>query len=421
MARGTGPSLGLSPAAWKTCPTLYEDNGWEWPGRGGDRSRGTGGMALGSIRVMIVDDSPLMREMLRDAVDAQGGMEVVGLCASGQEALETIDRVCPDVVTLDIQMPGLDGLDTLDRLLAKRDVPILMVSSLTQLGASITLEALDRGALDYIGKPEGIAAARQLFGDQLPRNIRLAAGADIRRVIGVRRNRAAARAERGAHHQARRSEAKPGPRPSRDGRLADKLIALGISTGGPPALTRLFESLGPPLPPIAIVQHMPAAFTGPLARRLDAISELDIREARDRDPLSENTVYVAPGGKHLTIKGRTLRVVDGEPVSGHRPSVDVLMSTAAKSYGGNVLGVVMTGMGRDGSDGCGAIRAAGGYVLGQDQATSDVYGMNRVAFLEGNVDQQFSLEDGARRIRKFVDARWLKSDGAPQQFAAAGR
>jgi two-component system chemotaxis response regulator CheB len=180
-------------------------------------------------------------------------------------------------------------------------------------------------------------------------------------------------------------------------RLERRCIVIGISTGGPPALARLFEALEPPLPPILVAQHMPEKFTGPFAARLNGLSQLTICEAGAGDRVAPNHVWVAPGGKHLRVvrtpRGCETRISDDPPVSGHRPSVDVLMTSAAEAYGDQCLGVIMTGMGYDGVEGCAAIRRAGGYVLGQDQETSDVYGMNKAAFRAGHVHEQFALGD----------------------------
>ncbi len=342
------------------------------------------------IRVLIVDDSPLMREMIGDALEAQGDFEIAGLAADGREALELLEQTQPDILTLDLLMPGVSGEETLDEILKRRPTPVIVVSSISQRAADATLSALDRGAMDYVAKPAGLDDARRVFEAELPQKLRNMAGADVELVLRYRRAR-----QRGV-------KPKGGPLGSIPAapvgtEYASACIAIGVSTGGPPALTSLFEALAPPLPPILVVQHMPAMFTGPFAARLNLLSEIEVREAVDGDVLKPNLALVAPGGKHMTIhrdpKGNVCATIrDGDPVSGHRPSVDVLMRSAAQVYGGNCLGVVMTGMGRDGSDGCAAIRAAGGFVLGQDQESSDVYGMNKVAFREGNVDRQAALE-----------------------------
>jgi two-component system chemotaxis response regulator CheB len=287
----------------------------------------------------------------------------------------------------------------LDAILQSHPTPVIMVSSLTLAGAAITLEALDQGAADYVAKPERGAHASQAFVAELIEKIRNAATMDVLRIIASRKRRRVIR-ERFVPLEAKRSL------PACPAELADKCVAIGISTGGPPALTRLFGEIRSPMPPIVVVQHMPPQFTGPLASRLNKVSPLSVREAVEGDLLQPNCVLVAPGGKHLELvrRGSRVKVIirDGEVVSGHKPSVDVMMTSAAKVYGPNCLGVIMTGMGRDGVKGCSAIRSAGGYVLGQDQASSDVYGMNKAAYLEGNVDQQFSLQDAATVVFKQI-------------------
>jgi two-component system chemotaxis response regulator CheB len=358
-----------------------------------------------AIRVLIVDDSAVVRQIIADNVAAAPDMVVAGTAADGQQALDLLDTLQPDVITLDVQMPRMDGLATLEAIFARRPTPVIMVSSLTKLGANITLEALDRGAIDYVSKPDYGPQTRAALGDELLRKLRIAAGADVRRILEIRGDRKRRRAQRAQQPPA----AKPHDAADAD-HLADKCIALGISTGGPPALTLLFERLRPPLPPIVVVQHMPPHFTKPLAWRLDANSALTVKEAEAGDLLRPNHVYIAPGGQHLELaaagKAVKCRISDGPPVSGHRPSADVLLRCAAKLYGPRCLGIIMTGMGRDGADGCKAIRAAGGLVLGQDEATSDVYGMNKVAFVEGGVDRQFSLREGPAVIAAQVRRQW---------------
>lgn len=360
-------------------------------------------MGTRKIRVMVVDDSSVIRQMICDFVSEAPDMEVVGVAPNGAAAVESYGTILPDVVTLDIQMPGMDGLAVLEAMMARRPVVVIMVSALTQVGAAITLDALDRGALDYVAKPESRAETEAVLRDDLLRKIRTMAGADVKRIMEIRAKRAESRKLRDTN---RRQHVPPLEVTT----LADKCIALGISTGGPPALTCLFESLAPPMPPIVVVQHMPPHFTKPLAWRLDSLSKLTIREATDGDVLRPNHVLIAPGGHHLELKryGSHVKALirDGDPVSGHKPSVDVMMTGAAKAFGANCMGVVMTGMGRDGSHGCRAIRTGGGYVLGQDEATSDVYGMNKVAFQEGNVDRQFALHEAATVLTQQVRRLW---------------
>lgn len=362
-------------------------------------------MAKRKIRVLVVDDSAVIRQIICDNISKTDDMIVAGAAADGMQALEQLEKAMPDVITLDVQMPKMDGLATLSAILERRAVPVVMCSSLTRLGASITLEALEQGAIDYVAKPDYGPATKAALGDELMRKVRIAAGTDVRRILEIRRQRKLRRVETPA--------APPPPKQVSDegtADFADKCIALGISTGGPPALSLLFQHLRLPMPPIVVVQHMPPSFTKPLAWRLDSLSALSIKEAEAGDQLRPNHVYIAPGGHHLVLAplGRSARCVidDGPPVSSHKPSVDMMMRSAAKIFGNRVLGVIMTGMGRDGADGCKAIRQAGGYVLGQDEATSDVYGMNKVAYVEGGVDRQFALADGPKTITAQVQKLW---------------
>jgi two-component system chemotaxis response regulator CheB len=360
-----------------------------------------------TIRVLVVDDSAVIRQIISDIVNETPGMTVAGTAADGRKALECLDKVNPDVVTLDVQMPNMNGLDTLDAILSRRALPIIMVSSLTKLGANITFDALERGALDYVAKPDYGVNAKLAMREELVRKIHTVAWMDVKRILDIRADR--------KHRRATKPAAEPKPKVVSDTGaedLADKCIALGISTGGPPALSVLFEGLRPPLPPIVVVQHMPPNFTKPLAWRLDSLSNLAIKEVETDDVLKPNHVYIAQGGKHFSLRkyGPQVRAVveDGATVSSHKPSVDVLMKSASGIYGANCLGVIMTGMGRDGADGCALIRQRGGYTLGQDENSSDVYGMNKVAFTEGNIDRQFALSDAAGVIMQQVRKMWRR-------------
>jgi len=285
----------------------------------------------------------------------------------------------------------------LEAIFARQPMPVIMVSALTKRDANVTLDALDRGALDCVLKPEPGASATAAFREDLLRNIRWAAGIDVPRMLAIRQQR------KRRHSQPPPSLPVAKPFPETDSaELAGVCVVVGISTGGPPALAALFEALRPPAPAIVVVQHMPLRFTGPLAARLNRLSELSIKEAEEDDLLGMNHVLIAPAGRHLCLrrKGDRVKAVldDGPLVSGHKPSIDVAMRSAAELYGERCLGVIMTGMGRDGVDGCAAIRGAGGYVLGQDEASSDIYGMNKVAYESGQADRQFSLDDVATVI-----------------------
>lgn len=369
-------------------------------------------MVQRKLRVLVVDDSKLIQTLISDLLDEASDIEVVATASDGQEAVKLARSLKPDVITLDVQMPKMDGLETLEAILSEQAIPVIMVSATTQLGGQITLEALDRGAIDYIAKPEGLKEAETTLRTELVRRIRMASNTDVTKVLKMRRERAQKRKER-REKLGLSNESKPVPKPIPADKMpvSDKCIALGISTGGPPALAAMFEVLPESLPPIVIVQHMPANFTQAFAGRLNSLSRVSVKEAETGDILQPGHAYLAPGGMHLEVVRHgancgKLLVRDGDFVSGHRPSVDVMMNSAVKVYKDRLLGVIMTGMGRDGSDGCGAIKAAGGYVLGQDEATSDVYGMNKVAFVAGHVDRQFSLDDAAMTVTAQVRRMW---------------
>lgn len=359
-------------------------------------------MSDSKIRVLVVDDSPLIRRVFSEGLNSLPDIEVVATAADGQEALELVEKFRPDVISVDLHMPKMDGLELLDRLLATTPIPVVMVSSSTQRSADVTLNALERGAVDYVAKPNGREELNRILTDELPRKIRIASSTDVKRLLAVRQRRKEKRqaqpsgpsvAPRATHAMA---PIHPTTMHSAAG-FDDFCIAIGISTGGPPALSQLFASLCPPMPPIVIVQHMPDTFTKAFADRLNRLASLRISEAVGGELLEPNSVFIAPGGKHLSVKssprGVCTVVRDGPPVAGHKPSADVLMRSVAEAFGSKTLGIIMTGMGRDGVDGCAAIRSAGGYVLGQDAESSDVYGMNRAAFVEGHVDLQVSLDD----------------------------
>lgn len=351
-------------------------------------------MADNPIRVLIVDDSATFCELMRDVIQECPGMVVAGVAQDGEESLAEAIRLEPDVVTLDVQMPKVDGLKTLESILAVRSVPIVMVSALTAPNAECSLRALEIGALDYVAKPSGNLNA---FRAELIHKLKTLAKVDVHRILEIRQKRREGRAKGVSSLQHTTPWA------------TNSCIAIGISTGGPPVLADLFAALAPPMPPIIVVQHMPSAFTGPFSRRLDGVSALCIREAYEGAEILPNEVLIAPGGRHLRLERTGCSVVakisDSEPVSGHRPSVDVMMIDAASIYGVNCLGVIMTGMGFDGVAGCRAIRECGGDVLGQDQGSSAVYGMNKAAFTAGWVTRQTSAHELPRLLQQFASSR----------------
>jgi two-component system chemotaxis response regulator CheB len=285
-------------------------------------------------------------------------------------------------VTLDVEMPGLSGLEVLPRLLEIARIPVIMVSTWTKEGADITLEALELGAVDFLPKPD-----RSRFAE-----LRNARDVLVAKVLTASRSR-----PKGPSSPNASAASGTVKRSSAPGRTFRKCVVLGISTGGPQTLTRIFSVLEPPLPPILVVQHMPATFTRVFAARLDRRCRVDVREAVDGHRIEPDQILIAPGGRQMRLIGRPpiVRVTldDGPPVSGHKPSVDVLFRSAAEVFGPEAVGVLMTGMGRDGVDGCLKILQAGGTTIGQDEASSIIYGMNKAAFEAGAIRKQFSADE----------------------------
>jgi len=366
----------------------------------------------GPIRVLIVDDSALMRKLLKDLLSGSEEIEVVGLANDGEHALEQAVKLQPDVITLDVEMPGRSGLEILPDLLARRPVPVLMISSLTQEGAETTLAALALGAVDYLPKPSSQQLSNmRAAGELVVAKVKAASRCRVmrQRTAGLGAGKppsstqltpvASALASASASATAVRPRGAAWPAAAKPAAC----VVVGISTGGPQALDQVLPMLRRPIPPMVVVQHMPGSFTGVFARRLAKLCGVHVAEAEAGMRLLPDQILIAPGGKQLTLVGHQplikVALSDDPPVSGHRPSVDVLFRSAAQVFGAGVVGVIMTGMGRDGADGCKAILAAGGATFGQDEATSVVYGMNKAAFVESAITRQFSLFEFADLIR----------------------
>jgi two-component system chemotaxis response regulator CheB len=323
------------------------------------------------IRVLIVDDSPTIRGLIRACLASDRQIEVVGEAGDPIEARAAIKALDPDVVTLDIEMPNMTGVEFLEKLMRLRPTPVVMVSTLTQRGADITLQALSLGAVECVGKP-GEGRSLAAFGTELVAKVNIAARARVRI-----------------------AEPAPPP-PERPNYRGDgAVIAIGSSTGGVEALITLLAAFPVNCPPTVITQHMPATFTRSFADRLDRRCRPHVQEAYDGAPLAAGQVYLAPGGvAHLEVTGRralACRLVDAPPVNGHRPSVDRLFHSVARGAGAAAVGVILTGMGRDGADGLLAMRQAGAQTFGQDEASCVVYGMPRAAFEAGAVVRQAPL------------------------------
>lgn len=342
------------------------------------------------IRVLVVDDSAVMRRAITTTLAKDERLEIVGTANNGRAALTALDTLRPDVVTLDIEMPEMDGLAALKELRKSHPrLPVIMFSSLTQRGAQATILALTAGASDYVGKPTDLAnlteAFRCLETELIPK-VKMFG----EQVLALR--------EAAAHPPAVAATPPVTPRAGRVRRGTIGAVCVGVSTGGPMALVQLFSAWAEPLAvPLIVVQHMPPTFTALLAQRLTSVGVMDVDEARDGDLIVPGRAYLAPGGRHLEIarvEGEArLRVTDEPPENSCRPSVDVLFRSAAKVYGGGLLGVVLTGMGCDGLRGCQAIRAAGGNILAQDAATSVVWGMPGAVVNAGLADTVLPLNE----------------------------
>ncbi|HVK42364.1 MAG TPA: chemotaxis response regulator protein-glutamate methylesterase [Phenylobacterium sp.] len=324
-----------------------------------------------TVGVLVVDDSATMRGLIGAALKRDPEIEVLGFANDPIEAREQIKKLNPDVVTLDIEMPKMNGLEFLEKIMRLRPTPVVMVSTLTQAGADFTLQALELGAVDCVGKPVGGVTAQDAFAD-LTAKVKAAARARVKPYNGPM-----APVER-----------------DRDYRASDAILAIGSSTGGVEALMTILSSFPESCPPTVITQHMPATFTKSFAARLDKISGARVTEAQDGDRLQVGHVYIAPGGDaHMEIASSShpvIRLRHGEPVNGHRPSVDVLFESVAK-LNRHAVGAILTGMGRDGASGLLSMKKAGARTLGQDESSCVVYGMPRVAFEIGAVEKQVGL------------------------------
>jgi two-component system chemotaxis response regulator CheB len=336
------------------------------------------------IRVLVVDDSTFVRQALTRMLSADPGIEVVGTAQDGAEGLEKAEQLRPDVVTLDVQMPRMGGLECLRRLMDENPLPVLLLSSHTRQGAQVTLRGLELGALDFVDK-SSVHGSMNLLGlaDELKQKVKALAGTRVARLPDV--------------PVAPAREAPPRPR------VRAEAVAIGTSTGGPSALQTIIPSLPKDLPSaILVVQHMPLGFTRSLAERLDARSPLRVREAEEGDAVVAGQVLIAPAGRHLKLRkrGGSVRVtLDEEPRGSlHRPSVDVLMASVARAYGARALGIVLTGMGADGVEGLRAIRGAGGHTLAESEETCIIYGMPKAAVEAGVVERSVPLARVADEI-----------------------
>ncbi|MBS0249364.1 MAG: chemotaxis response regulator protein-glutamate methylesterase [Proteobacteria bacterium] len=350
------------------------------------------------VRVLIVDDSAVIRQLLQMLLSQDPEIEVVGTAGDPLIARDRIKALNPDVVTLDVEMPNMDGVTFLRKIMTLRPMPVVMVSTLTQAGAETTLEALEIGAVDFVAKPvKDAAQGLAEIAGELQAKVKQAARARV------------------ARNTATLAPAKP--RRAFSGGAGERLVAIGASTGGVEALKKVLVHLPAECPPIVVTQHMPPRFTAAFAERLNRECPMKVSEATHNETVEAGHVYIAPGSHHLEVVrvGNEYRCILSEsaPVSGHRPSVDVLFRSVAKAAGKSAVGAILTGMGKDGAEGLLAMRQAGAYTLGQDEASALIYGMPRVAFERGAVMRQVSLSHMADAI---LDA--CEGAAAPTKTAA---
>lgn len=346
-----------------------------------------------SIRVLIADDSLFIREILREILQSAPSLEVCGMAQNGVEVLEKVRELQPDVITLDIEMPLLSGIEVLKKIMEDSPRPVIIISSHARHGADTTLEALSLGAFDCLSKFEaGRPLNAHRFRDELISKIEAAGHA--------------------ASHRAKRLMERHPPlarQADNQPALVPEIVAIGTSTGGPRALQEIIPEFPPDLPvPVIIVQHMPIGFTGPLAKRLDLISEIEVREAEHGDSLDPCTVYIAPAGRQITLQHPahsriTIALSDGFPGILHKPSVDLMMLSVAAVYGRSSSGIILTGMGCDGLQGMTAIHRAGGITIGQDEASCTVYGMPRACAERGVLQRVVSMSEMPKEILRVLN------------------
>jgi len=348
---------------------------------------------MAKTRVVVVDDSALVRGLLAEIINRQNDMECVGAASDPLVAREMIRNLNPDVITLDVEMPRMDGIDFLSKLMRLRPMPVVMVSTLTERGADVTLRALELGAVDFVAKPKiGVADGLRQLAEDITDKVRTAARAHVRRLPP------AAAPAPGSHGAlAPAAGVRPAAPVAALGRLStEKIIFIGASTGGTEATKEVLMNLPHDSPAVVITQHMPPGFTKSYAARLDGLCRIRVKEAVDGDRILPGHAYIAPGGLHLSVErsgaNYVARVRDGEPVNRHKPSVEVLFDSAAKVVGPNALGVMLTGMGADGARAMKTMRDAGSWNLCQDEASCVVFGMPREAIAHGAAHEVLPLQ-----------------------------
>ncbi|AYC32588.1 chemotaxis response regulator protein-glutamate methylesterase [Pseudomonas cavernae] len=331
------------------------------------------------IKVLVVDDSALIRSLLSEIIQADSQLQLVGVAADAYVARDLVNKHAPDVITLDVEMPRMDGLTFLEKLMRARPTPVVMISSLTEQGSEATLRALELGAIDFVSKPKlGISEGMQAYANEIRAKLKVAAGARLLKRAAVARPAVV--------------EALAPAAPIVG---TEKLLAIGASTGGTEAIKEVLLGLPADCPGVVITQHMPAGFTRSFAERLNRLTRLTVSEAKDGDRILPGHALIAPGGRHLLVSrsgaNYVARLSDAPPVNGHRPAVDMMFHSAARCAGRNLIAALLTGMGRDGAQGLLDIRQSGGYTLAQDEASCVVYGMPREAAAIGAAEEVLPL------------------------------
>ena len=351
------------------------------------------------IRVLIVDDSALIRKMLTELLSGAPDIEVIGSAPDPLVAREKIKKLNPDVLTLDVEMPRMDGLTFLSNLMRLRPMPVVMVSSLTQKGADTTLQALEMGAVDFVAKPEvDLAGTFHDYAEEIISKIRVASHANVKPLSRIRNS-----IKTPPKYSADEVISKL---PSRNLKTTDQIIAVGASTGGTEAIKEFLTMMPADSPGIVITQHIPEAFSEPFSRRMDGICDMKVFHAEDGQQIIPGHVYIAPGGRHLLIERSGARYYcrlnDGAPVNRHKPSVDVLFRSVVQHVGNNAIGVILTGMGDDGARGMKELHDIGAPTIAQDEQSSVVWGMPGEAVKLGAVDEVLPLSRIHQKVLSLV-------------------
>lgn len=356
------------------------------------------------IKVLVIDDSALIRGVMKEIIDREKDMECVGAAPDPLVAREMIKTFNPDVLTLDVEMPKMDGLEFLERLMRLRPMPVVMVSTLTEQGSNITFRALELGAVDFIAKPKmDIARGMEEYARDITDKIRAAAQSRVRKTTA-------------AASLVQERFTADAILPSVAGRFSstEKLIIIGASTGGTEAIKEVLTRLPADVPGILVTQHMPESFTRSFADRLNSLCKISVKEAEHNERILPGHAYIAPGHSHLLLKRSGANYMtelnQGPPVNRHRPSVDVLFRSAANVAGANALGIILTGMGKDGAQGLLEMRQAGSHTIAQDEASCVVFGMPREAIAAGGACEVLPLQNIARRTLEYLALHSGKSN-----------